>query len=145
MVREAVPWLGVGMISGALILGIARHENLLRPNVVAANPAPRPERAAARPALRSPSLAREVVVLAQVRRELIDGNSARTLDMLDAYAREFPRGELAAQALLFRVEALRARGANLRAMAILHQFVTNNPKNRWSAPMRKLIREARPR
>ena len=65
--------------------------------------------------------------------------------MLDAYAREFPRGELAPQALLFRIEALRARGANVRAMAIAHQFVTHNPKNRWSTPMRRLIREARPR
>jgi hypothetical protein len=145
MTKLVIRWAGIGMLGGAALLGIVRQEPAPQPNLIAATSTPRPEGTAPCTSTRSPSFAREGALLARGRRELSEGNSARAMDVLDRYEREFPHGDLAPEALLLRVELLRARGEKVRAVALANQFVASNPKSPYAALLRKLIGEAQPR
>ena len=146
-------WVGVGMIGGVATLGVIAHESVEQ-QIAAALPA-RSATVSTPPALakptavrvrpKRPSLAREAALLAQSRKDLSQGNSAAALDGLDRYLREFPRGDLAPEALFLLIEVLRARGGHARALALASHFVTKNPHSPYTASMRRLMGEARAR
>jgi hypothetical protein len=145
VVLTALRWAIVGMLGGFATLGVVQHERAPQPMPVTTTVTSLTETKAQETKTRSPSFSREIVLLAQCRKELAEGNSVRAMEILDRYDREFPFGKLVAEALLLRVEILRTRGERARALALAHQFVARNPKSPYAASMRKLIGEARPR
>jgi outer membrane protein assembly factor BamD (BamD/ComL family) len=135
-------WLMIGMLGGAATLALAQRVPQRQSSLASVAAAKADKKAANQ---HGPWFAREVWLIAQCKKELYQGNSVRAMEVLDRYAQEFPLGELVPQALLLRVEVMRARGERTRALAIANQFVANNPKSPYAGPMRRFIGEARPR
>jgi hypothetical protein len=141
-------WLLLGMAAGmsALVFFHLRRASAEASTMTAAHVvSPESPRAPLPPTSCCASLVRERAFIARSRRELAEGNSIRALDVLDRYSLEFPRGALATEAMLMRVDLLRSRGDRARALALASQFIAQNPKSPGAAAMRRLIGEARPR
>jgi hypothetical protein len=139
----AIAWATVGMLGGVATLAFAEHVRPRHSARIVTVPIALPAKKSA--TSHGPWFSQEVSLLAQCRKELYQGNSLRALEALDRYSREFPLGELVPEALLLRVEVLRARGDHTRARALANQFVAHNPQSRYAAAMRKLMAEARPK
>jgi tetratricopeptide (TPR) repeat protein len=86
---------------------------------------------------------REAEALARAIRKLRrDGDARGALTTLDAYAAAFPRGELAAEADLVRVEALLAAGERAVALRLLDERADTNPRARQALLVRGELRAA---
>jgi hypothetical protein len=73
------------------------------------------------------SIADEIRALDEARRALANGDAATANRALDAYRRNFPKGALAEESTLLRIEAL-ARGGNRgRAKALADRFRARHP------------------
>jgi hypothetical protein len=88
------------------------------------NPRKRVESAAASG---TPSIAREIRTLDQVRALLAKGDGRRALAELDRYRAEAPRGALGQEATLLRIEALVAAGDRPSARRLAQRFLREHP------------------
>jgi hypothetical protein len=93
-------------------------------------------------ASRSPSvsqLAREVAALDAARTALAAGEPRRALGLLDAYAQNFPRGELAPESTLLRVQALLAAGQRKTAEKLAHDLLARHPADPLARKLERLL------
>ena len=86
----------------------------------------------------TPSLAEEVAALKIAKAALASGDAAESLRDLDAYRIRFPRGRLAQEASVVRIEALLKSGNQAAANAAADRFLNANPDSPYSARVRTL-------
>ena len=86
----------------------------------------------------TPSLAEEVAALRIAKAALASGDAAESLRDLDAYRIRFPRGRLAQEASVVRIEALFKSGNQAAANAAADRFLNANPDSPYSARVRTL-------
>jgi TolA-binding protein len=67
------------------------------------------------------------------------GDFERALEATEAYARAFPRGQLAADADALAAQALAARGERTRASERAQRFLERHPDDPHAARMRRLL------
>ena len=105
--------------------------------------APAPELAAtakrSRSAGSASSLAAEIAALDDVRRAMAESAFDRALEGVEAYAREFPHGQLAADADALAAQALAARGEHAAASERAQRFLERHPEDPHAARMRRLL------
>lgn len=87
----------------------------------------------------SDTLAAEVAALDDARTALRNRQPARTLALLDDYARRYPRGTLAQEAALLRIEALLAQGNRAEARRFGRSFLEASPGSPLAARVRALL------
>ena len=75
------------------------------------------------------SLAPELALLDAARRALDGGNPARSIALLDQYASEFPRGRLAPEARVLRIEATAQHGDRAEANRLAREFLRDDPES----------------
>jgi TolA-binding protein len=85
------------------------------------------------------ALAAEIAALDAVRRAMAAGDFERALAGTEAYAREFPRGQLAADADALAAQALAARGERAAASERALRFLDRHPDDPHAARMRRLL------
>ena len=81
----------------------------------------------------------EIAMLDQARRALSLGEPARSLSILDAYVERFPRGTLAPEATLVRIEALIKAGDRPAAERAAEALEASRPDNPYGARVRSLL------
>lgn len=108
------------------------------PSVRSARPAARTARSRST-ASPPPALAAEIAALDAVRRAMAAGDFERALEATEAYAREFPRGQLAADADALAAQALAGRGERAAARERAERFLERHPDDPHAARMRLLI------
>jgi Outer membrane lipoprotein len=86
-----------------------------------------------------PSLAEEVAAIKSAKGALAGGNAAQALRELDAYKLHFPRGRLAQEATVVRIEALMGSGNQAAAGAVADRFLAAHPDSPYSARVRTLV------
>jgi hypothetical protein len=86
------------------------------------------------------SLAREVAALDAARTALAVGANASALRQIEQYHRDFPRGELSADADVVAIEALAARGDAAAAKGAARRFLQRHPRDPHVARIRELTR-----
>lgn len=87
----------------------------------------------------APSLAEEVAAIRSAKGALASGNAAQALRELDAYKLHFPRGRLAQEATVVRIEALIGSGNQAAAGTIADHFLAAHPDSPYSARVRTLV------
>jgi hypothetical protein len=87
----------------------------------------------------APALAAEIAALDAVRRAMAAGDFERALEGTESYAREFPRGQLAADADALAAQALAARGEGAAASERALRFLERHPDDPHAARMRRLL------
>jgi TolA-binding protein len=97
-------------------------------------------RAAADPAPKA-TLAEEVKALDAARAALGRGDGIGAIAALDAYGRAYPRGLLAHEATVLRVEALFAVGDRTNATRIGRAFLAQAPRSPYATHLRALLGE----
>ena len=108
-----------------------------------ASPASPPKSARARPssaAVSAASLAREVAALDAARSALAVGAHASVLRQIERYRRDFPAGELSADADVVAIEALAADGERAAAQRAAELFLERHPHDPHAARVRELGR-----
>jgi hypothetical protein len=85
------------------------------------------------------SLAREIAALDAVRRALADNDAARGLSLLRSYSRTFPRGELATEALVLRIEALIAAADRVGAERLARDYLQTNPSSHYRNKIGRIL------
>jgi hypothetical protein len=97
--------------------------------------------------LGTPSLAREIELLAGARDALAKGDEANALGKLDVHDREFPNGALAPESRVLRIETL-ARSSDeahvTRARDLADAFLASHPSGPQARRVRALIDRLRP-
>lgn len=88
---------------------------------------------------RPPSLGREIDLIDTARAALSRGDSRGALATLDAYSRIYPRGRLAMEAEVLRIDALERSGDTDSARRRAEAFLRHNPKSVLSARVRRLL------
>jgi hypothetical protein len=88
----------------------------------------------------SKSIAREIEQLDTARGRLQRGQARAALAELDAYRRAHPRGVLAQEAALLRIEALSAAGDRDAARRHAERFLREHPNSPHEARIRALLR-----
>jgi TolA-binding protein len=109
------------------------------PSMPSARAAPRTasrSRSAPSPA---PALAAEIAALDAVRQAMAARDFERALEATEAYAREFPRGQLAADADALAAQALAAQGERAAARERAQRFLERHPDDPHAARMRRLL------
>ncbi|MDC3959868.1 hypothetical protein [Polyangium jinanense] len=106
------------------------------------SPSPRGKRAPAAPAPststdRAARLAAELRALRVAREALASGDGARALVALDDYAARFPRGHLALEAEVLRIEAL-SRAGDASAADRARRFLEAHPQSPYAERLRPL-------
>jgi hypothetical protein len=91
-------------------------------------------------ALRAASLAREVAALDAARSALAVGANASALRQIERYHRDFPAGELAADADVVAIEALAADGEQTAVRRAAELFLERRPHDPHAARVRELAR-----
>jgi hypothetical protein len=91
-------------------------------------------------ALRAASLAREVAALDAARSALAVGANASALRQIERYQRDFPAGELAADADVVAIEALAADGEQTAVRRAAELFLERRPHDPHAARVRELAR-----
>ncbi len=86
------------------------------------------------------SLAREVAALDAARTALAVGANASALRQIEQYHREFPQGELAADADVVAIEALAAQGDSAAMKRAASRFLRQHPRDPHVARIRELGR-----
>jgi outer membrane protein assembly factor BamD (BamD/ComL family) len=94
---------------------------------------------AARPHPAESTAASELALLDQARRAIAEGSPARALSILDAYASRYPRGVMAPEASVLRVEALAAAGDRNAVKREGEAFLRANPSSPYAARVQSLI------
>lgn len=91
------------------------------------------------PSLSAPStaLAAEVAELERARTLLSQGDSDRTLGVLDEYASRFAQPQLAPEAALLRIRALSAGGRVEAARELARRLLMGNPSPEYATQVRK--------
>jgi hypothetical protein len=86
------------------------------------------------------SLAREVAALDAARTALAVGANASALRQIEQYHRDFPQGELAADADVVAIEALAAEGDSAATKRAASRFLRQHPRDPHVARIRELGR-----
>ena len=114
-------------------------------NAADSQPAPLPappqvlDKAARSVAQPAPSLAEEVAAIRSAKRALAAGDAAQALRELQAYQAHFPRGRLAQEAQVVRIEALLKLGNRAAANAAADRFLSAHPDSPYAARVHTLI------
>lgn len=87
------------------------------------------------------ALALELASLDRARSALAQGQASQALALLDDHAAHFPRGVLATEATVLRVEALVRAGDRASAVALAHRFLAANAASPYAPRVRSLIGE----
>lgn len=85
------------------------------------------------------TLPAEIAALDAVRRAIAEGAYERALRTADAYPRDFPNGQLGADADALAVDALTAAGSRAAASAPGERFLAKYPNDPHAARIRLLI------
>jgi hypothetical protein len=85
------------------------------------------------------SAAAELVLLDRARSAIAAGNPGGGLVVLDEYAAEFPRGVMAPEASVLRIEALAAAGDHARAKRVAIDFLGANPSSPYAARIESVV------
>jgi len=127
-------------------------------NVTSAEPEPEPPAPVATPPAAAPprtgaaapvaprpspgaSLADETRSLDAARKALAAGEPSRALTLLDDHARRFPRGGLALEAEVLRIEALAQSGNGAAAASRARAFVARHPSSVFTPRVRRIAGE----
>jgi hypothetical protein len=86
-----------------------------------------------------PPLSVEIALVQQAARALAGGEVAIALDLLDTYRRECPRGVLAEEAGVLRVQGLARSGRAAEAKALARQLLDAHPRGVLAARLRGLL------
>ena len=92
----------------------------------------------------TPSLAREIALLDQARSAVRAHDGAQALRSLDRYGKEFPSGQMAAEATLLRIDALVQTGDRATASALARAFIDRNPRSPLLERVQDLVPESNP-
>jgi hypothetical protein len=90
------------------------------------------------------SLSDESALLESARRALVDGDTRRSLRLLDEHARKYRKPRLTAEAGVLRIEALVASGESARAAELGKRFLARQANGPYERRVRSLIGEAGP-
>jgi hypothetical protein len=91
------------------------------------------------PAAASSSSLVQLAQLNSIRKALAEKQPALALTQLDRFAREYPASPLAEEALVLRIEALRAEGRGATAAALAKDFLASHPASVYEARVRATI------
>jgi len=97
--------------------------------------------AAGTPAVSPADLTRELSALDAARSSLANGQPARALARLDAYAIAFPRHRLGLEAEILRIDALARSGRHAEARAHAAAFLHEHPRSVLAARARRYLRD----
>ncbi|MGA7120702.1 MAG: hypothetical protein WBY94_11420, partial [Polyangiaceae bacterium] len=86
----------------------------------------------------------ELETIDQARAALNSRDTRRALDLLDHYEARFPRGEMAPEAAVLRVEVLVKSGDRLGAKRVADAFLTSNPKSPYAPRIQWLLSKSNP-
>jgi hypothetical protein len=89
----------------------------------------------------SADLTAELAAIEKARSALSAGDASGALSQLDAYARSYPRGRLALEAEVLRIDALARSGQRDAAKRRAEQFVRRHPNSVLNARVRGYIGE----
>jgi hypothetical protein len=89
-----------------------------------------------------PDLSEEVAVLDLARKATLAQDPLRTLELLDAYHRRFPRGLLGPEATVLRIDALSASGRKDAAVALARAFLATSPTSPHAERLRAILSAA---
>jgi hypothetical protein len=146
-------WVALGVGAGALMVGLVHRPPqappaappAARPTIEVAPPVepasaghadtePVPSAVAPTPSIKSslsrkpkPDLTDEIALLDRVHEATRAGDPRGALELLGSYPRRFPRGALAPEATMLRIEALAASGQKSAAMALARQVLAASP------------------
>lgn len=112
------------------------------PSVAPSHRAPAPS--ASNPPSDDDSLSAELRAIDAALAALSGGDAAKSLSLLDAYAKRFPRGQLRLEATVARIEALAKSGARAEATAIAERLLAAQPNSPYAARIRALLGLPRP-
>lgn len=93
----------------------------------------------AKSAAPAPSLADEVAAIKQAKVALASGDAAQALRELDNYRARFPRGRLAQEASVVRIESLLKAGNEAAANSAADRFLSANGDSPYAARVRSLV------
>jgi outer membrane protein assembly factor BamD (BamD/ComL family) len=99
-------------------------------------PAARADRAASQSAL-----AAELAALDQARARLDSGDASGALSLLDDYSRTYPRGRLALEAEVLRIDALAKKGQAASAAKRAEAFLRRHPNSVLASRVRGYLQE----
>jgi len=91
-----------------------------------------------------PTLAGELAVLDQARGALRGGDSATAILVLDGYALDYPRGQMSAEAMMLRIQALVQSGNRPAAESLARSFERANPKSPLVERVRAIVGSTNP-
>lgn len=91
-----------------------------------------------------PALAPELALLDEARTALRRQDATAALGALDRYAREFPRGQMSAEAMVLRIEALVQSGDRASASSLAKSFEKANPRSPLVQRVRGIVGETEP-
>jgi hypothetical protein len=103
--------------------------------------APPPVRSRERTAPSRVPLAGELAVLDAASASIAAGNSRRGLVLLDAYAKDYPRGRLGLEAEVLRMDALAQSGQADAAAKAAAKFVKRHPDSVLAVRVRRYLRD----
>jgi hypothetical protein len=86
-------------------------------------------------------LADQIGMIDRARRSVASHDPNGALVALDDYQRQFPRGALAPEAAVLRIEALAQQGDRSRATVLARKFLAAHPKSPQAARLRSLLPE----
>ena len=101
---------------------------------------PGPFPSATRPVPREPTLSEELAALDRARSALASSRPTEALSLLEDHDARFPRGALAAETTVLRVEALLGAGDAASARSLADRFVATNPESPYVPRLRSLSR-----
>lgn len=81
----------------------------------------------------------EIAMLEQAHRALSEGDAAHALSRLDVYSARFPRGAMAHEAAVLRIEALVQAGDRVGATRFANRFLAAHPRSPYAARIRSLL------
>lgn len=90
---------------------------------------------------RGDDLAGEIARLDAARKALRAGDTARALSSLDEYAKAYPNGSLASEALVVRVDALIRAGRKDEAERVARPYIAAHPQDLVTRRLRALLGE----
>jgi hypothetical protein len=109
--------------------------------IASAAPVNAPSVRAPKASASSADLTAELAAIEKARSALSAGDASGALSQLDAYARSYPRGRLALEAEVLRIDALARSGQRDAAKKRAEQFVRRHPNSVLNARVRGYIGE----
>lgn len=108
------------------------------PAAMNANDLPAAAAPTTRPAAPTPSITEEIALVARARQALRAGDVAGAASALDAHDRQFPRGALAEESAVLRVETVHATDP-ARGKKLGRAFLAKHPESPHAARVRALV------